>query len=280
MAKSRGRTSLRGTAPSTRQDAEQRHSGRSALITGAAGAIGSAIARELGRQGAKLLLIDIDGEGLAELLQSLRAEGIDVGSEVADLTQPESIRVAIGRLETAIAPIDFLVNNAGVFGPTMPVTDVKLGDWNYVLQVNLTAPLVACQCVLPGMIERGFGRIINIASVAGKGSYPLRAPYSVSKWGLIGLTRTLAAEAGIHGVTANAVCPGPVDGERIRTIIRDRAARQGRSIEDVTSEYVSLSAMKTMVTAEDVAAMVSFLASPGAARITGLEIDVAAGFRV
>ncbi len=153
-------------------------------------------------------------------------------------------------------------------------------DWDEVLTVNLTGAWLCCQAVLPEMIARRAGKIINIASMAGKIAYPLRSPYAVSKWGLIGLTLTLAQEVGVYQIQVNAVCPGPVEGERMRRIIRDRAVALGQVPEEVERAYVEPAAMKRMVRAEDVAALVAFLASPEADNITGQAIDVSAGFRL
>jgi NAD(P)-dependent dehydrogenase (short-subunit alcohol dehydrogenase family) len=128
------------------------------------------------------------------------------------------------------------------------------------------------------MMDSRSGRIINIASVAGRLAYPLRSPYAVSKWGLIGLTRTLAQELGEYNIQVNAVCPGPVAGERMRRIIERRAEELGQTVEQVEWSYVGTTALKRMVEAEDVAAMVAFLASDEANSITGQAIDVTAGY--
>src|SRR5262249_2937339 len=140
--------------------------------------------------------------------------------------------------------IDVLVNNAGVIGPHAPVWQLRRADWDEVLAVNLTGAMLCCRAVLPGMIERRSGRVINIASIAGKMAYSLRSPYAVSKWGLIGLTLTLAKEVGAHDIQVNAVCPGPVAGERMRGIIARRAAEQGRPVEAVEREYLETTLLK------------------------------------
>ena len=128
------------------------------------------------------------------------------------------------------------------------------------------------------MIERHRGKIINISSVAGKMGYALRAPYCVSKWGLIGLTLTLARELGPYHVQVNAICPGPVEGERMRKLIEDRARHQGRTFDDIKQEYLSTTLFKRLIRENDVAAMVAFLASSEADNVTGQAIDVSAGY--
>jgi NAD(P)-dependent dehydrogenase (short-subunit alcohol dehydrogenase family) len=180
----------------------------------------------------------------------------------------------------ALGPIDILVNNAAIIGPTAPVERIHRADWDEVLAVNLTGAWLCCRAVLPEMIARRAGRIINIASMAGKMAYPLRSPYAVSKWGLIGLTLTLAQEVGAYGIQVNAVCPGPVEGERMRRIIADRAEALGQAPEQVERAYVEPAALKRMARAEDVAALVAFLTSPEADNITGQAIDLSAGYRL
>jgi NAD(P)-dependent dehydrogenase (short-subunit alcohol dehydrogenase family) len=128
------------------------------------------------------------------------------------------------------------------------------------------------------MIARRSGKIINIASVAGKIAYPLRAPYAVSKWGLIGFTLTLAKEVGPHGIQVNAICPGPVEGERIRGVIASRAQELGRTNEEVTLDYLRASVLGRMVREEDVAGMFLFLASDDGDNVTGQALDVSAGY--
>ena len=148
------------------------------------------------------------------------------------------------------------------------------------MAVNLTGAFLCCREVLPEMIARRSGKIINISSMAGKMAYPLRSPYAVSKWGLIGLTLTLAGEVGPYQIQVNAVCPGPVDGERIRHVIQSRAAETGREYREIELDLVNKTALRHMVTADDVAGLVAFLASPSADNITGQAIDVSAGYGV
>jgi NAD(P)-dependent dehydrogenase (short-subunit alcohol dehydrogenase family) len=158
------------------------------------------------------------------------------------------------------------------------LVQVLPADWDEVLAVNLTGAFLCCRAFLPGMIARRAGKIINIASVAGKTAYPLRSPYAVSKWGLIGLTLTLAREVGEHQIQVNAVCPGPVEGDRMRRVIQERAAELGQEPAVVESDYLARTALHRMVTSHDVAALVAFLASPEADNITGQAIDVSAGY--
>lgn len=251
---------------------------RMALVTGGGRGIGRAIALRLAREGFNLVLagpepVELNATG-AEI-QSLGRRHLEV---VVDVSQEDRVRTLADLALDTLGRIDILVNNAAIIGPTAPVAQVPRADWDEVLAVNLTGALLCCQGVLPGMIARRSGKIVNIASVAGKIAYPLRSPYAVSKWGLIGLTLTLAKEVGEHNIQVNAVCPGPVAGERMRQVIEQRAAELGQPPEQVERDYLERLALKRMVRAEDVAALVAFLASPEADNITGQALDVSAGF--
>src|SRR5439155_20158150 len=133
--------------------------------------------------------------------------------------------------------------NAGITGPTGSVDQVSRADWDKTLAINLTGAFLCARAVLPHMAARGSGKIINISSVAGHIGYALRAPYAVSKWGMLGLTRTLAAEWGGKNLQINAISPGSVAGERIERVIRERAARQGVPESEVRREYTSKAAL-------------------------------------
>ena len=144
--------------------------------------------------------------------------------------------------------------------------------------MNLTGAFLCDRAVARRMMERRAGSIIHIASVAGLQAYPLRSPYAVSKWGLIGLTETLAAELGRFNVRVNAVCPGPVEGDRMRRVIAHRAGAEGRQVAEVEDEYRRRSVLGRMVAPEDVVRLVLFLASDEARSITGQAIRVCAGY--
>jgi NAD(P)-dependent dehydrogenase (short-subunit alcohol dehydrogenase family) len=252
--------------------------GQVAVVTGGGRALGKVIALRLARDGAALVLAGPDRAELDSTAAEIEALGRRALSVVTDVTREEQVNALAARALEVLGRIDVLVNNAGIIGPTAPVVNLRRADWDEVLAVNLTGAMLCCRAVLPDMIARRSGRIINIASIAGKIAYSLRSPYAVSKWGLIGLTLTLAKEVGGHDIQVNAVCPGPVQGERMRGIMATRAAELGQTIEEVESWYVLATALKRLVGAEDVAAVVAFLASPAAHNITGQAIDVAAGY--
>ncbi len=253
-------------------------SGQVALVTGGAVGIGKCIALRLARDGADVCIISPEEAELAATADEIRELGRRAESVVLNISYEEQVRAAVARTRETLGPIDILVNNAGIAGPTAEVGEIELDEWNEVLAVNLTGAFLCCKTVAPQMIERRRGRIVNISSIAGKIGYPLRSPYATSKWGLVGLTLTLAKELGPHNVTVNAICPGPVEGNRIRRVIEDRAKELHRSCDEVRAEYLQTTVLGRMVTEDDVAAMVAYLASSAGDNITGQAIDIAAGY--
>jgi NAD(P)-dependent dehydrogenase (short-subunit alcohol dehydrogenase family) len=261
--------------------------GKIAMITGADRGIGRQIALELASRGATVVLTGKDAEALSETARLVSAKSTgkpenkdneQLLSREADVTEPEQIAALCQEALAQFKRIDVLVNNAAIIGPTRPVAEIGLGDWEEVLRVNLTGAFICAKAVLAHMLERRCGKIINVASIAGKLAYPMRSPYAASKWGLIGFTKTLAEECGPYNIQVNAVCPGPVKGERIDAVIAARARQLNTSAQEVEKEYVAKSCMKRMVTESEVASVVAFLASAEADGITGEAIDITAGY--
>lgn len=253
---------------------------RVAIVTGGGRAIGRVIARRLARDGASVVVIGPDERELRETASEIEAAGRQALAVVTDVSQETQVKAMMARVRQEFGRVDILVNNAGIIGPTALLVNIARAEWDEVLAVNLTGAFLCCKAVVPEMMARRSGKIINIASMAGKMAYAQRSPYAVSKWGLIGLTLTLAKELGEYNIQVNAVCPGPVVGERMRQVIEQRARALGQSTEEVERSYIETAALKRMVTAEDVAALVAFLASPEADNITGQAIDVSAGYGI
>ena len=183
-------------------------------------------------------------------------------------------RACAGSCYGAWGGIDALVNNVGIAGPTAALEDVTPEDWERTLRVNVNSHFYCCKAVTPAMKAAGGGSIVHISSTAGFTGFPLRAPYTVSKWAVIGLARTLAMELGEFGIRVNAVCPGSVRGPRIERVIAAEAAAGGRPPEYVRDCYERQVSMRTFVDAVDVAETVSFLCSERAARISGQVLSV------
>ncbi|MGH9961043.1 MAG: SDR family NAD(P)-dependent oxidoreductase, partial [Pyrinomonadaceae bacterium] len=215
-----------------------------ALVTGGSRGIGRAIARRLRFEGLQVAIADLF-DPHAPL------EGVEYHH--ADISRQEDVEQLAKKLATA-GGVDVLVNNAGVRGPTAPVIAYPLSDWEAVLAVNLTAAFLCCRAFAPGMQKKEWGRVINISSMAGKTPYPLRCGYATSKWGLIGFTLTLAQELGSHGITVNAVCPGPVENSAMLSVMQQRAVATGKPLDEVRTEYFQHLAIPRLPGEEDVAA--------------------------
>jgi len=244
------------------------HSHRVALVTGAASGIGREIAlRAAADGGAAVYVADRDADGAAETVSVIRdaggrAEAIDV-----DLADTAALSARLPVLTTPFGPPDILVNNAGVVA-TMPATAYPLDHWSLTLSVNLTAPMLLSQFALPHMLARGWGRIVNIASISGVRAGSGRLAYGTSKAGLIALTRQFAIEVAEHGITVNAVAPGPIDTPLVRTLV-------GKTND---SPYAEMVPMRRFGQPGEIADAVMFLASEQAAYITGHTLAVDGGF--
>jgi NAD(P)-dependent dehydrogenase (short-subunit alcohol dehydrogenase family) len=249
-----------------------------AIVTGGGYGIGRQIGLAYGRAGAKVVL----AARSADKLESTRAEIAGLGAEciaiVTDVAKaPECQRMADQTLAT-FGRIDILVNNAGIEGATKITTDMTPEEWREVIDIDLTGTWLATRSVLPAMKERKSGAIINISSGSGRRGYPLRAPYSASKWGMISLTQTWAGEWGRSGIRVNCICPGPVAGDRIQRVISARAKAMGLPYEQVERGFVSQAAMVRMVTEEEVAKVALFFATDQSSGVTGQTLNVDAGF--
>ena len=241
--------------------------GSVALVTGAAGGIGRCISARLAAAGAALALVDIDRDGAEALLAELGAKGVAVA---ADLSAPEDVGAAVAAAEKQLGPLDILVNNAGIsgVGPPKATVDTPLEEWEKTLAINVTAPFLFCQAVVPGMVARGRGSIVNIASMAGILCLPGRVSYAASKAALISLTKTLAVECGPSGVRLNAVCPGWVDTPFI-------AARLAQP--ELKAQAEAMVPIGRVATPDEIADVVLFLLSPAARYMTGAAVAVDGG---
>jgi NAD(P)-dependent dehydrogenase (short-subunit alcohol dehydrogenase family) len=243
---------------------------RRALITAAASGIGLAIARALREAGWEVVLSDLaDSEGAA------RAAELGASWIPCDLRDPAQIEA----LAAAAGEVFLLVNNGGIAGPTLPVADMPPDAWNEVLAVNLTAPFLLSRAVVPRMVAAGEGVIVNMASVAARIGHPGRSPYVASKWGLLGLTATLAREVGAQGIRVNAILPGSVRGTRIASVLDAYAEANGIPPAEAEARYLSRQATGRFVEPEEIAALLLFLASDAARSITGQFLGVDGGFQ-
>ncbi|WP_250137780.1 SDR family NAD(P)-dependent oxidoreductase [Halorientalis salina] len=248
-----------------------------AIVTGGGRGIGQAICVELAAEGFDVIVADIDEDAMDETADLIEAEGQRAYPVYTDLGDEDSVESTVEEAVSEFGSIEALVNNAGIAGPTAPCEEVESDEWAQTVAVNLTGPFTMCRAVLPHMKTAGYGRIVNIASVTGKRPLVNRTPYATTKMGLIGFTRTLAAEVGADDVNVNAVCPGSVDGPRIKRVFEKQAEATGRTYDAVRGDVEAESPRNELVAREDVADLVAFLCSDRADRITGQDINVSAG---
>ena len=239
--------------------------GRIAVITGGAQGIGFATAQRFLASGASVVLWDMDSTRLAQAVSDLTAKGPTSG-ETVELTDEASVAAATAATLARHGRIDILVNNAGITGGNAPTWQLSPAVWRQVVEVNLIAPFLTCRAVVPQMIAQGYGRIVNIASVAGKEGNPTASHYSASKAGLIGLTKSLGKELATQGVLVNAVAPAAA-----RTAIFDQMAPEH------IAYMLGKIPMGRLVDVAEVAGMVAWLASEDCSFSTGAVFDLSGG---
>ena len=242
--------------------------GRSVLVTAGAGGAGLVIAREFAKAGGKVAVCDIDAAAVRH------AAGEGLLAVEADIAREADVEAVFAAAEARHGPVEVLVNNVGIAGPTAAVEDVALADWERTMAANLTSHFLCIRRAVPAMKARRQGAIINISSGSAKVGLPLRLPYVVSKGAVLSLTMSLARELGPDGIRINALLPGALRGERIERVVRDKAAALGVDASDYERSMLRYISLRTMVDPEDIAAMAVFLASDAGRRISGQRIGV------
>ena len=234
------------------------------LVTAGAAGIGRAITTALDASGAKVHICDVAPMDAVPGVSFTRA---DVSDE-ADVDRLfEDVRKHLGGL-------DVLVNNAGIAGPTGKIEDITLDDWRRTLDVDLTGQFLCARRAVPMLKDAGGGCIINMSSAAGRFGYAFRTPYAAAKWGVIGLTQSLAKELGPSNIRVNAILPGVIKGPRMEKVIRDRAEATGVAFDAMEKQYLDRISLRRMTGPEDVAAMVVFLVSDAGRNISGQSLGV------
>lgn len=247
-------------------------SGRHALVTGGGSGIGAAVAAALTRAGAVVTILGRRRETLAATV----ASGDAAEFVQADLTDPAALDAAIDSAETTRGPIAILINNAGAV-ESAPFARTDRAMWERMIAVNLTATYSTTYRLLPAMVGRGWGRVINIASTAGLVGYPYVAAYVAAKHGVVGLTRALALEVSKSSVTVNAVCPGFTDTDLVARSAETIAAKTGRDVAQAKAALAKSNPQGRLVAPEEVAAAVCFLCGPNSAAMNGQSLAVAGG---
>lgn len=251
---------------------------RTALITGGGRGIGRAVALAFAREGARVFVVARTTGEVERVAEEIRAESGDRSAAHAacDVADPQSVKEAFAAARDFFGGIDVLVNNAGV-ADSSKFTETSDEFWRRHLDINLTGAFYCMREALPSMLERGWGRIVNVASVAGKTGAPYVAAYTASKHGVVGLTRSVALEVAAKGVTVNAVCPGYVDTDMTTRAVENIRAKTGRSAADALEAIKRMSPQQRLVTPAEVAALALLLASDDGRGITGQAINVDGG---
>ena len=237
------------------------------LVTAGAAGIGRKIAETFAESGDQVWVTDIDAHAISSVAPTIRASHADVSSE-------ESMAKLFDEISAVWGGIDVLCANAGISGPTAKLEDVTLAGWRECVAVNLEGAFLSAKYTAPMMKAAKSGVMLFTSSTAGLFGFPNRAPYAAAKWGIIGLMKTVAMELGPFGIRANAICPGSVEGPRIERVLEREAAVKGTTRDAIYAGYAAGTSMRTFVEAQDVAAMVQFLASDAARFVSGQVIAV------
>lgn len=251
--------------------------GKVAIVTGGGRGLGAALSRRFAAAGAAVVLTGRTEADLLGLTEELRADGGQAEPVRANVSRAEDVDHVFAHAVATFGGVDILINNAGIAGPTKHLSDLALEEWNEVIAVNLTGVFLCCRAAIPLMRRRGGGKIVNIGSVSGKRPLAMRTPYTASKLGLVGLTRTLADEVGKDEISVNLISPWMVENERVELVISRMAEHRGVSPDVVRAEMVALSPFGRGVSEDDVAGVALFLASPAARNMTGQDVNVSAG---
>jgi 2-hydroxycyclohexanecarboxyl-CoA dehydrogenase len=245
---------------------------RTAFVTGGAQGIGQGIATTLGAAGYRVAVVDLDLQAAQATASTIADAGGTALAVQADVTDTAAVEAAVKTVTEELGPVEIAVNNAG-WDDFMPFLDTTEEFWDRILDINFKGALRVVRAVVPGMTERGFGRVVNIGSDAGRVGSSLEAVYSGAKGGIIAFTKTLAREVATKGITANTVCPGPTDTPALRKF----ADSSGQDADKVLGGMTRAVPMRRLAQPTDVAAAVAFFASDAAGYVTGQTLSVSGG---
>ena len=250
--------------------------GQVAVVTGGGRGIGAAIARSLALEGARILVVARSAEQVERIAAAITQDGGEAKAFATDVTDAAGVGRMMDAVRSELGKVDILVNNAGA-STSAPLAKISLQEWNRMFAVNATSTFLCTQAALPGMIERKYGRIVNIASVAGRTGGRYIAAYAAAKHAVLGFTRSVAAEAAEHGVTVNAVCPGYVDTNMTQESVQRISEKTGLSREEALDRILHDTPQHRLITPEEVAHVVRMLCDQEARGINGQAIGIDGG---
>jgi len=253
--------------------------GQVAIVVGSGRGIGEVIARTFAKEGAAIALVDLakmkaELEGIAQEISQNGGKAVAI---VADCTDDIQVKKMVDETERRWGKIDILVNSAGLRGPLVPVQDITEEEWDTVLDVNLKAVFLCCRAVLKVMMQQKSGSIVSISGTAGKEGMALRGSLCAAKWGLLGLTQTIAKEAGPSGIRANIICPGGMDEPELRDMYAERAKGLGMEFSQLEKSVLELTPLRKYAKHDEVAKAALFLASSDSSHTTGESLNVSGG---
>jgi NAD(P)-dependent dehydrogenase (short-subunit alcohol dehydrogenase family) len=253
---------------------------RVALITGGGRGIGRAIAETFAADGIAVAIAGRGADALEQTAAAIAAAGGTVSTHACDVGEEAAVQRLFDEVLERHGQLDILVNNAAVEGPTAPLHEVELADWEQVQQVNVTSGFLCTRLAARHMIPRGSGHVLFLSALGGLRAYPLRIPYAVSKAAILALMQTTAAELRPHGVGVNAITPGPVSGDRLDRVFARRAEQTGTSVEEVAQALASKAPAGRFPSEEEIARIALWLCGPDADTIVGQSVNVTGGIEI
>lgn len=244
--------------------------GKRVFISAGAAGIGRAMVDTFVSAGAKVFTCDVNDDAIDKLVEDF--PGIEAVN--CDCSDWNAVKTMFHEVEKRIGGLDVLINNVGIAGPTAAVEDIEIEDWNRTMDINITGHFYCAKVGVPMLKRNKGGVMINLSSVAGRLGFPMRLPYSSSKWAVVGFTKSLAAELGPDNIRVNAILPGLVEGDRINAVIDAKAKANNISFEEMRGRLVSNISMRTGVSPYDIANMALYLSSDLGAKVSGQAISV------